>query len=135
MPVELKTLLIISAVLLTLSSCLVVAVKKTDREAELELQKARQQILKLSSPSSASARPHRFRILVYDPDDGQLLRISLPLWLVKKGLNQEADSTAYSHGPDFEFDLNGFRRAISEMPRGLVAEVLTDREKVLLWLE
>ncbi len=135
MPVELKTLLIIFVVLLTLSSCLVVAVEKTDREAELELQKARQRILKLSLSSSTSLRPHRLKMLVYDPDDGQLLRISLPLWLVRKGLSYEAGSAARSHGPDFDFDYNGFSRAVFEMPRGLLAEVLTDREKVLLWLE
>ncbi|MDI6698750.1 MAG: hypothetical protein QME85_07435 [Candidatus Saccharicenans sp.] len=135
MPVEPKTLLIIIAVLLTLSSCLVVAVEKTDREAELELQKARQRILKLSLSSSTSLRPHRLKMLVYDPDDGQLLRISLPLWLVRKGLSYESASAACSHGPDFDFDHDGFNRAVFEMPRGLLAEVLTDREKVLLWLE
>lgn len=130
----LKTLLITAAILLTLSSCLVVAVEKTEGEAEAELLKARQRVLKLSSHSSSS-RPHRLKMLVYDPDEGQLLRISLPLWLVKEGLDQEAENSVHSHGPDFEFDMKGFSRAVREMPPGLLAEVLTDREKVLLWLE
>lgn len=130
----LKTLLITAAILLTLSSCLVVAVEKTEREAEAELQRTRQQVLKLSSHSSSS-RPHRLKMLIYDPDEGQLLRISLPLWLVKKGLNHEAGGPAQAQGRDFEFDRQGFSRAVREMPPGLLAEVLTDREKVLLWLE
>ncbi|NPV82795.1 MAG: hypothetical protein HPY46_04310 [Candidatus Aminicenantes bacterium] len=132
----LKALLITVAVLLTLSSCLVVAVEKTEREAEAELQGTRQRVLKLSTNSySSSSQPHRLKMLVYDPEEGQLLRISLPLWLVNKGLNHEAESQARSHGPDFEFDMKGFSRAVREMPPGLLAEVLTDREKVLLWLE
>lgn len=135
MPVELKTLLIIVVILLTLSSCLVVAVEKTDREAEAELQKVGQRVLKLSLHPPASSRPHRLKMLVYDSDEGQLLRISLPLWLVKKGLRAESESAARFHGSDFELDMRGFSRAVSEMPPGLLAEVLTDREKVLLWLE
>lgn len=130
----LKTLLITAAILLTLSSCLVVAVEKTEGEAEAELLRARQRVLKLSTHSS-SPQPHRLKMLVYDPDEGRLLRISLPLWLVKEGLNHEAENSARSHGPDFEFDMKGFSRAVREMPPGLLAEVLTDREKVLLWLE
>lgn len=135
MPVKQKILLIIAAILLTLSSCLVVAVEKTEREAEAELQRARKHVLKLSLHSSPSSRPHRLKMLIYDPDEGQLLRISLPFWLVKKGLKQEVESWPAGHDRDFEFDLNAFSRAVSEMPRGLLAEVLTDREKVLLWLE
>lgn len=130
----LKTLLIISVILLTMSSCLVVAVEKTEKEADAELQRTRQQILKPSVHYSSS-RPHRLKMLVYDPDENQLLRISLPLWLVKKGLNYKARSAAHSHGADLELDMKGFSRAILEMPCGLLAEVLTDREKVLLWLE
>lgn len=130
----LKTMLITAAILLTLSSCLVVAVEKTEGEAEAELLRTRQRVLKLSTHSSSS-QPHRLKMLVYNPDEGQLLRISLPLWLVKEGLNHEAESPAGSHGPDFEFDMKGFSRAVQGMPPGLLAEVLTDREKVLLWLE
>lgn len=130
----LKTLLISVAILLTLSSCLVVAVEKTEGEAEAELQRVRQRVLKLSTHPSSS-QPHHLKMLVYDPDERQLLSISLPLWLVKKGLNHEVESAAHSHGPDFEFDMKGFSLAVGEMPRGLLAEVLTDREKVLLWLE
>lgn len=131
---ELKPLLITFAILLSLSSCLVVAVEKSEGEAEAEMQKVRQQVLKLSVHSSSS-RPHRLKMLVYDPDENQLLRISLPFWLVQKGLTHEAGSPAQSQGTDFEFDMKGFSRAVREMPPGLLAEVLTDREKVLLWLE
>lgn len=130
----LKTLLITVAILLSLSSCLVVAVEKTEREADAELLRTRQQVQKLSSHSSSS-RPHRLKMLIYDPDEGQLLRISLPFWLVKEGLNHEAGIAARYQGPDFECDMKGFGLAVREMPPGLLAEVLTDREKVLLWLE
>lgn len=33
---------------------------------------------------------HRLNVLVYDPDEGQLVRVSLPLWLCKK-IEKEVD--------------------------------------------
>ncbi|MBC7349058.1 MAG: hypothetical protein H5U05_03700 [Candidatus Aminicenantes bacterium] len=134
MPVRLKILFVISLVLLGLSSCLVVAVEKDSGRGEAALTRARERILSLTQDYSSS-RPHRLKILVYDPDEGQLVRISLPLWLVKKGLKQEIRETGPSDNLDFEFEARAFTRALSVLPRGLVAEVWTDREKVLLWLE
>ncbi|MCX8159651.1 MAG: hypothetical protein N3G18_01810 [Candidatus Saccharicenans sp.] len=131
----LKAPLIITAILLTLSSCLVVAVEKTESQADLEWQNTRHRVMQLSLHSSSSDRPHRLKMLVYDPNQAQLLRISLPFWLIKKGLKPEDANAARPHDQDFEFDMNGFGRAVGEMPPGFLAEVMTDRERVLLWLE
>lgn len=135
MPVRLKYLPSLIAILLTLSSCMVVTVGKNEKEAEAIVIRAREKALKTSLNSSTIRKPHRLKMLIYDPDDGQLLRISLPLWLIRKGLGQEIRDAVREGGPDLEFDVRGFCRALLEMPRGLLAEVLTDREKVLLWLE
>jgi len=134
MPVRFKILSVIILVLLGLSSCLVVAVEKDSGRGEAALTRARERVLRLTSDYTSS-RPHRLKILVYDPDEGQLVRISLPLWLVKKGLKQEISQSRPSDHLDFEFESQAFTRALSVLPRGLVAEVWTDREKVLLWLE
>lgn len=134
MPVRLKILLVITLVLLALSSCLVVAVEKDSGRGEAVLERARERVLRLTSNSSSS-RPHRLKILVYDPDENQLVRISLPLWLVKNGLEQALDYRNSDSYQDFEFEARALSQTLREMLRGLVAEVWTDREKVLLWLE
>ncbi|MGQ9800687.1 MAG: hypothetical protein ACUVRL_03355 [Candidatus Saccharicenans sp.] len=134
MPVRLKILSVIILVLLGLSACLVVAVEKDSGRGEAALDRARENVLRLTSHSSSS-RPHRLKMLVYDPDEGQLVRISLPLWLAKKGLDVAMDPRDSDRDLGLEFEARAFSQALLEMPRGLVAEVWTDREKVLLWLE
>ncbi|MCR4397053.1 MAG: hypothetical protein NUW07_10040 [Candidatus Saccharicenans sp.] len=134
MPVRSKILSVIILILLALSSCLVVAVEKDSGRGEAALTRARERVLRLTANCSSS-RPHRLKMLVYDPEEGQLVRISLPLWLVKKGFQEAFDPRDSDRDLDFEFEARAFRQALAEMPRGLVAEVWTDREKVLLWLE
>lgn len=134
MPVRLKILLVITLVLLALSSCLVVAVEKDSGRGEAALERARERVLRLTSNSSSSSS-HRLKILVYDPDESQLVRISLPLWLVKNGLEQAFDHLNPDRYQGFEFEVPALSQILREMPKGLVAEVWTDWEKVLLWLE
>jgi len=135
MAIRLKLALAVGLCLLTLSSCLIVAVEKDSRQAELEFRRSREKIASLESHSSSSQKPHRLKLLVYDPEESQMVRISLPLWLVKKGLNQAFDTSDSNRGLDFDFDAQGFSQAIVKMPKGLIAEVWSEREKVLLWLE
>lgn len=57
------------------------------------------------------------------------------MWLAKNGLKQTFNHRNSDHYQAFEFEALAISQALLEMPRGLGAEVWTDREKVLLWLE
>jgi hypothetical protein len=135
--IRLKLAAVIGLVLITISSCLMVAVETDSAKAEVHFRQARERIARLSSHSSDPATPHRLRILIYDPDEKQLVRISLPFWLAKKGLREAIEDSEYHRGkaPDYDFDIRAFSQAISRMPRGLLAEVWSEEEKILLWLE
>ncbi|MGB4704641.1 MAG: hypothetical protein WBI18_06165 [Candidatus Saccharicenans sp.] len=130
-----KIVLIVLAVLITLSSCMVVAVEKSQQEADSIIKKARERALKISSGSSTGLRPHRLKVLIYDPDDSTLLRISLPFWVVRKIAVEDMRDAARRNPQGFEFDVQGFSRALLEMPRGLLVEVSGEKERVLVWLE
>jgi hypothetical protein len=135
MTVKLKLALVMGLCLLTLSSCLFVSVETESGQVEAVFTRAREEILGLTLSCSISEKPGKFKMLVYDPEEAQLVRITLPLWLVRKGLRQEIEQTGSARRQDFEFDVKAFNQAIQQLPRGLVAEVWTDREKMLLWLE
>ncbi len=130
-----KIVLIVLAVLITLSSCMVVAVEKSQQEADSIIKKAKDRALKISSGSSTGVRPHRFKVLIYDPDESTLLRISLPFRVVRKMAVEGMRDAARRNPQEFEFDVQGFSRALLEMPRGLLVEVSSEKEKVLVWLE
>lgn len=134
---QMKLSAVIGLILITLSSCLVVAVETDSHKAKIHFQQAKERIARLSNRTSHLGRPHRLVMLVYEPDEEQLVRISLHLWLAKKGLREAIEDSEYSWAKtlDYDFDTRAFFQAISRLPRGLLAEVWSEGEKILLWLE
>lgn len=134
---QMKVVAVIGLILITISSCLVVAVETDSSKAEIHFQQAKERIARLSNHSSHLRRPHRLVMLVYEPDKEQLVRISLPLWLAKKSLREAIEDSEYPRAKklDYDFDTRAFFQAISRLPRGLLAEVWSEEEKILLWLE
>ena len=85
----------------------------------------------------ARGRAHELHVLAYDPDDHELVRVSLPMWLCRK----------ISDENDWDIDDNDYGEAGRKASRhirqvdfrrarpGLVVEVdEDDGEKVLVWL-
>ena len=83
---------------------------------------------------------HQLNVLAYDPSDHQLVRVSLPMWLVRKA----------DHHGDWDIDLDDERgeraqRALKRHLRmrdleraglGILVEVEEDDgERVLVWLQ
>jgi hypothetical protein len=121
--------------LLTLSSCLWVSVETESGQVEAVYTRAKEDVLALTFNSNISERPEKFKMLIYDPEEGQVVRISLPLWLVREGMWQGIGQSGSTRGRGFEFDSKAFSQAIQQLSQGLVAEIWTDREKILWWLE
>lgn len=131
MTVRLKLALITGLCLLNLSSCLFVSVETESGQVEAAFARAREDVMALTFNPAMADKPEKFKMLIYDPEEGQLVRISLPLWLVRTGIRQ----TDLARGQEFEFDSKAFNQAIQQLPQGLVAEIWTEREKMLWWLE
>jgi hypothetical protein len=96
-----------------------------------------------------SGPARELNVLVYDPDDGEMVRVSLPVWFANK-IARRVDFG------DVEFDANGFDgdadvrvaralkrslrrgelRDLSALPLGLVAQVDdSDGERILVWMK
>lgn len=93
-----------------------------------------------------AGRPGRARevnVLVYEPDEGQLIRISLPIWLVKK-MEHHVDWDDIDVDVDDD-DAEHVRRVLKRRIRlediekaglGMLVEVdEEDGEQVLVWLK
>jgi hypothetical protein len=82
-------------------------------------------------------RAHRINVLVFDPEEGRLVRVSLPLWLAGKieghiDLGDEGDRA-------MERSVGRLARKIrvkdlAAAGRGLIADVEDDDGQVLVWL-
>jgi hypothetical protein len=84
-------------------------------------------------------RPHHLHILVYDGSDGELIQLSVPLWLVRLGV--DVGMRAAESDRDFqeiEERYNVDWRAIKHFDRigpGLMVEVKDEADKILIWLK
>jgi len=92
-----------------------------------------------SQARRASGSPSRLNILAYDPDEEELVRVELPLWLAREACDDD----------DFEIDFDSGRHSrrarelrgrltwkdIEDAGPGILLEVEEhDDERVLIWL-
>jgi hypothetical protein len=88
--------------------------------------------------SEAPARPlASLRVLAYDPDDGKLVRISIPFWLLRLAPSGKRMSFLSENGVDFDSDR--VHLTLEDLERrgpGLILDH-TDRQGslVLVWTE
>jgi hypothetical protein len=77
-------------------------------------------------------RAHTVKVLVYDPKDEKLIRVSVPLWLARKMADQDkGDADEISGRLRGHVDLGELEKA----GRGALVEVEDDGgERVLVWL-
>jgi len=137
--------LILPAVLLSLSACFYVNVSRTDRFPAEAFTQAQQAIARIAA-ADPQRRGHvrKLHVMVYEGDDGELVRASFPIWLVKLGMKWDAkDEEARDHrdtlakaadtaGVDWDDP-----DTLIRLGPGLIAQVdeVEDDTHVLVWLE
>jgi len=106
------------------------------RDAEATFRAAREDVAR---EQGRPGRPHRINVLVFDPSDGELVKVSLPLWLARK-------VQGHIHWQDDRGGDAGDRVArrlarrvtvddLAKAGRGLLADVEDDDgSQVLVWL-
>lgn len=129
-----KGLAIVLAALLGTAGCLV-HVEKVD-DPEQAFTEARKDALKLRG-QKGSVR--ELNVLAYDAGDRELVRVTVPLWLLRKALNDDddesidldLDSTEHLDAVAGHFSMKDLERA----GPGVLLEVQeNDGERVLVWL-
>jgi hypothetical protein len=118
------------------TGCLVQITKVTDPGPLFE-----QARLEAGRYAGRPGRAHEVNVLVYEKDEGQLVRVSVPIWLVKK-LEEHADRGDIDMG---DADLDHVRRVVRRRIKvedlekaglGTLVEVNEeDGEQVLVWLK
>jgi hypothetical protein len=128
MQVRLRTLVTTALAGLLGTACLVEVHKVKDPGPAFD--KARAQALRASRDGG---QPGSLVVLAYDPDDGELARVAVPLWLCKKmkgEIELDGDDAA-------ERALGRLRwEDLEKAGAGVLVEVEDeDGEQVLVWLE
>jgi len=83
-------------------------------------------------------RAHRINVLVFDADEGRLVRVSMPIWLASRiegqvDLGDEGDrALERSVGPGLARRIRV--KDLAPAGRGLIADVEDDDGQVLVWL-
>ena len=83
-------------------------------------------------------KAHRLNVLVFDPDEGQLVRVSLPIWLARKieghiDLGDEG-GRALERSVGSSVARRICLKDLAAAGRGLIADVEDEDGQVLVWL-
>ena len=118
------------------TGCIVQITKVTDPRPMFE-----QARLEANRYAGRPGRAHEVNVLVYERDEGQLIRVSVPIWLVKK-MESHVD---WNDGDLHDDDMDHVRRVLKRRLRvedlekaglGTLVEVEEeDGEQVLVWLK
>ena len=129
----------LAAAVLSLMACLSIRVEEGVRDADSHFLKAYAEIAGIEASHGRSARhPHRMCVLVHDAEQGDLVRVSIPMWLVRAGLDLGAKPSGHEHGGGIadRYDLEW--SAIRDLGRygpGLLVSVEEENARVLVWLK
>lgn len=117
------------------AACLVYVEKAESKAAARKFEEARRRIEKISA--SRYKVPRRLVCLVYQPGEAQLVKVSLPYWMVRKGLlcSPEEENNHRGIKSNYQFEEKALKEALRQMPPGLLVEVWGEEEKILVWLE
>jgi hypothetical protein len=124
---------------LSLTACISVRTERGIRNADRLFEKACAEIARLEGARGGGARrPHRLCVLVHDAEEGELVRVSIPMWIVEAGLSLGADAAGHGHGRSagdrYELDWTAVKD-LGRYGRGLLASVEEERARVLVWLK
>ncbi|MFQ6069334.1 MAG: hypothetical protein ACE5LC_02285 [Candidatus Aminicenantales bacterium] len=123
------------------SACLSVYVTRGDGKPLYHWKKAEREIerIHLRFPQRKH-RAHRLHILVFDKDSGELVKVSAPLWLVRACLDLGFALAHHGSDPELEEIENKYRiewrslRDLGKLGPGLLVEVMSEDEQILIWL-
>jgi hypothetical protein len=129
---------LLAALALALGACLVVREDADGRCVDRYFASASRDIAAMAAQDARRPRrPRRACILIHDAEDGTLVRLSVPLWLVnlglKSGLKAEADGHDFDVRTRYDLEWRSIPH-VERFGRGLLVSVEDGRSRVLVWL-
>jgi hypothetical protein len=119
------------------AACLVTVEQVSDRAATTAFDKARAEAQAVAGRRGPA---HELNVLAYDPDDRELVRVSVPMWLARKVAHEGYPETSREDDSAEDRAARAVARHVSlkELERaglGVLVEVAEDDgEQVLIWL-
>jgi hypothetical protein len=124
----------------SLNGCFIIQIQEGVDYPSQIFKQAQDEIKKIQIKySKKNVRAHKMNILVYDGESRDLVRISLPIWLVnlglKTGLKYAEHDVAKTSSHYIDIDWEKLQN-LSELEPGLLVEVedLEEKSHVLIWL-
>ena len=78
----------------------------------------------------AGKKPNRVHVLTYEADGGDLVQVSVPMWMVRMALRFAEDDEAIEiDGVELDW------RKILKQGSGIYVSVQDDEERIFVWLE
>jgi hypothetical protein len=129
----------VAVITLAFGACMTVRVDRDKSRAEAYFDQASREIVRLEKQDPHhERRPHRLYILVLDAGEGEIVRVSLPLWLVKWGLDagmkDDADGHDFNARKRYDFAWKAVRD-LDRFGQGLLVSLEENRDRVLIWLK
>ncbi len=126
-------------IVLGLAGCVGVHVQRGVRNADAYFARAERDIARLERHRGAEhVRVHRLHILAHDRRQGELIRLTVPLWMVRLAMDIGREAERHHHDFDIEerYDVDWRAlRGITRFGPGLLAAVDGIHDRVLIWLE
>jgi len=120
-------------------ACIGIRVEHGVRDADAYFEKAYREISRIEGADPVrSRRAHRLCLLIHDAEENQVVRLSVPIWIVDACL--AAGMQALDNGHDYDarehFDLDW--KAVKDLGQygpGLLVAVEEERDRILIWLK
>jgi len=129
----------LALVFLGLAGCVGVHIQRGVHNADAYFDRAEREIARLERHrEDGLGRVHRLHLLIHDRREGELVRLSVPLWMVELAMDIGGETERHHHDFDIEERYDVDWRALRDVARfgpGLLAAVASDHDRVLIWLD
>lgn len=114
-----------------LSSCHIVSVSENVEFPAEKFEAVKAHIAKLKRNDD---NPHKLRLLVYDGESRELVKINVPMWMADLGFSMTDDNITKI---EIEGNTCDIEDLVKNLPSGLLAEVedYEENSHVLIWIE
>ncbi len=138
---RIRQLAVLALAALGLGACIGLRIENGVRNADRDFDRARDEIARLESRDPGRrSRAHRLCLLIHDRNEGDLVRLSVPLWMVDLAMDagEQAERHERREGRrDLEDRYDVDWRSLRDIGRfgpGLIASVEGDDDRILVWL-
>jgi hypothetical protein len=124
---------------LVFTACIGIHIERGVHDADAYFEKAYREIARIERAGHGrSRRAHRLCLLIRDAEEDQIIRLSVPMWIVNAcldaGMKASDDGHEYDARKHYDLDWKAVKD-LGQYGPGLLVAVEEERDKVLIWLK